>query len=66
MIYQKTGIRARHIAAPGETAADLAVVAMEKLFREHDIDRNSIDFLFFARNRPTIPCPPLPVCSRIG
>ena len=66
LIYRKTGIRARHIAAPGETAADLAVVAAENLFRDHDVARDSIDFLLFARNRPTTPCPPRPACSRIG
>ena len=39
LIYSKTGIRARHIAAPGECASDLGVQAAEKLFAEHDIDR---------------------------
>ena len=57
LIYKKTGIRARHIAAPGETAADLAVVATEKLFHQHDIDRNSIDFLLFCTQSPDYPLP---------
>ena len=39
LIYSKTGIRARHIAAPGQCASDLGVAAAEKLFAEHDIDR---------------------------
>jgi 3-oxoacyl-[acyl-carrier-protein] synthase-3 len=52
LIYRKTGIWKRHIAAPGETAADLAVVATEKLFREHDIDRDSIDFLLLCTQSP--------------
>ena len=39
LIYAKTGVRARHIAAPGECASDLAVAAAERLFAEHDIDR---------------------------
>jgi 3-oxoacyl-[acyl-carrier-protein] synthase III len=57
LIYRKTGIRARHIAAPGETAADLAVVAVEKLFQQHDIDRNSIDFLLLCTQSPDYPLP---------
>jgi 3-oxoacyl-[acyl-carrier-protein] synthase III len=52
LIYRKTGIRARHIAAPDETAADLAVLATEKLFQQHDIDRNSIDFLLLCTQSP--------------
>jgi 3-oxoacyl-[acyl-carrier-protein] synthase-3 len=42
-----TGVMNRHIAADGETAADMAVSAAEKLFAEHHIDRNSIDFVLF-------------------
>jgi len=57
LIYKKTGIWARHIAAPGETAADLAVVAAEKLFREHGIDRESIDFLLLCTQSPDYPLP---------
>jgi 3-oxoacyl-[acyl-carrier-protein] synthase-3 len=57
LIYRKTGIRARHIAAPGETAADLAVSAVEKLFQQHEIDRNSIDFLLLCTQSPDYPLP---------
>src|SRR5271157_2597686 len=57
LIYKKTGIRARHIAAPGETAADLAVLATEKLLQQHDIDRNSVDFLLFCTQSPDYPLP---------
>jgi 3-oxoacyl-[acyl-carrier-protein] synthase-3 len=57
LIYKKTGVRARHIAAPGETAADLAVVAAEKLFQQHDIDRDSIDFLLLCTQSPDYPLP---------
>lgn len=52
LIYAKTGIRARHIAGPDECASDLGVAAAEKLFAEHDIDRNSIDFLLFCTQTP--------------
>ena len=57
LIYRKTGIRARHIAAPSETAADLAVVAAEKLFQQHAIDRKSIDFLLLCTQSPDYPLP---------
>jgi 3-oxoacyl-[acyl-carrier-protein] synthase III len=56
-IFAKTGIRARHIAAPGECASDLGVAAAEKLFRDHDIDRRSIDFLLFCTQTPDYSLP---------
>ena len=57
LIYEKTGIRARHIAAPDECASDLGVAAAERLFAEHDIDRSSIDFLLFCTQTPDYPLP---------
>jgi 3-oxoacyl-[acyl-carrier-protein] synthase-3 len=57
LIYEKTGIRERHIAAAGECASDLGVAAAEKLFEQFDIDRNSIDFLLFCTQSPDVPLP---------
>lgn len=57
LIYRKTGVRARHIAAAGETAADLAVLAVEKLVQQYDIDRHSIDFLLLCTQSPDYPLP---------
>jgi 3-oxoacyl-[acyl-carrier-protein] synthase-3 len=57
LIASKTGIYARHIAAEGETASDLGVAACEKLFREHNVDRASIDFLLFCTQTPDYPLP---------
>jgi len=57
LIYAKTGIRARHVVAPGQCASDLGVAAAEKLFEEHDIDRESIDFLLFCTQTPDYPLP---------
>lgn len=51
-IAEKTGIHQRHIAAPDETAADLALTAAEKLFAKHAIDRQSIDFVLFCSQAP--------------
>lgn len=51
-IAEKTGILQRHIAAPGECSSDMAVCAAEALFREHNIDRNSIDYLLLCTQTP--------------
>ena len=47
-ISNHTGVLQRHVAADGETPADMAVAAAEKLFSEHGIDRNTIDFIIFC------------------
>lgn len=57
LIYEKTGIGQRHIAAEGECASDLAVAAASKLFREHEIDPQSIDFLLLCTQTPDYPLP---------
>jgi len=57
LIYTKTGVRVRHIAAPEECVSDLGVAAAENLFREHQIDRRSIDFLLFCTQTPDYPLP---------
>lgn len=45
---EKVGVLKRHIVGAGQTASDLAVLAAEKLFSEHSIDRNEIDFILLA------------------
>lgn len=57
LIGEKTGIHQRHIAAPEETASDLGVAAAEKLFAEHNIDRQSIDFVLLCTQTPDCPLP---------
>jgi 3-oxoacyl-[acyl-carrier-protein] synthase-3 len=57
LIFAKTGVRTRHIARPEECASDLAVGAAEKLFREYDIDRRSVDFLLLCTQSPDYPLP---------
>jgi 3-oxoacyl-[acyl-carrier-protein] synthase-3 len=57
LIYSKTGIRARRIAAPDECASDLGVAAAEKLFEQHDIDHSTIDYLLFCTQTPDYPLP---------
>ena len=57
LIQEKTGIYSRRIAADDETAADLAVAASEKLFRDHGVDRTSIDFVLLCTQTPDYPLP---------
>ena len=57
LIYSKTGIGQRYIAAEDECASDLAVGAAEKLFAENDVDPSSIDFLLLCTQTPDYPLP---------
>jgi 3-oxoacyl-[acyl-carrier-protein] synthase-3 len=57
LIYEKTGIGARHIAEPRETASDLAAAAAQKLFAEHDVNPQSIDFVLLCTQTPDYPLP---------
>ena len=45
-LRQKTGIECRHVAAEGETAADMAVCAANKLFET--VPREAIDYVLFC------------------
>jgi 3-oxoacyl-[acyl-carrier-protein] synthase III len=54
-IFEKTGIRSRHIAGRDETAADLALNAAEKLLS--GIDRSQIDFLLLCTQTPDFVLP---------
>jgi 3-oxoacyl-[acyl-carrier-protein] synthase III len=57
LIYEKVGVRQRHLAAPGECASDLGVAAAEKLFAEQNIDRSTVDFLLLCTQTPDYPLP---------
>lgn len=52
LLASKTGIYSRTLAAPDETASDLAVKASEKLFAENNIDPSSIDYLLYCTQTP--------------
>ena len=51
-IYQKTGIRERHIAADDETAADLAFKATINLFEKNTVVPEDIDFIILCTQTP--------------
>ena len=73
-VASKVGVMQRHIAAPDETAGDLAIKAAERLFTEYHIDRSSIDFLLFCTQSPDYKLPStacilqdkLGLCTGIG
>lgn len=51
-VANKVGIHQRHIASANETAGDMALKAAEKLFEEHEIDRNDVDFVLLCTQSP--------------
>jgi 3-oxoacyl-[acyl-carrier-protein] synthase III len=57
LIFSKTGIAKRYVAADGECSSDLAVHAAEKLFRENDVDPDSIDYVLLCTQTPDYPLP---------
>jgi 3-oxoacyl-[acyl-carrier-protein] synthase-3 len=57
LIYSKTGIAQRHIAADNECASDLGVAAAKKLFDQFNVDPKSIDFLLLCTQTPDYPLP---------
>ncbi len=57
LIETKTGIVNRYIAAPQETASDLAVAAAQKLLAENGIEPASIDFVLLCTQTPDYPLP---------
>jgi 3-oxoacyl-[acyl-carrier-protein] synthase III len=67
-VKAKTGIDRRHIAAPDETASDLAVKAAERLFADHDIARETIDLVIFCTQAPDyfLPTTACTIHARLG
>jgi 3-oxoacyl-[acyl-carrier-protein] synthase-3 len=51
-LFKKTGIRQRHVAVAGETAADLGFRAAERLLDRSGFDRGSIDTLIVGTQSP--------------
>ena len=51
-VAAKVGVDSRHLAAPVETAGDMAEKAAHKLFEEHNISPKSIDFVMLCTQSP--------------
>ena len=67
-IASKTGVTQRHVADEGQSTSSLAVEAAERLLRESEIDRNSIDQLIVCTQTPDhlIPATSCLVHDRLG
>ncbi|WP_010204851.1 3-oxoacyl-ACP synthase III family protein [Salinibacterium sp. PAMC 21357] len=51
-ISAKTGIERRHIAAPDQFSSHLAIAAGERLFKQKNIDRSTIEYLIVCTQSP--------------
>jgi 3-oxoacyl-[acyl-carrier-protein] synthase-3 len=47
-IEEKSGVKKRHVAGPDQTALDLAIKAVEKLFASGGISKDQIDAIIFC------------------
>jgi 3-oxoacyl-[acyl-carrier-protein] synthase III len=67
-IVQRTGIRERHIAAPGETTSDLAIAAARGALAAGEVDPQSIDLIVLATSTPdnTFPASAVSVQAGLG
>lgn len=51
-VAEKVGVDSRHLAAPNETAGDMAEKAARRLFEAYQIEPSSIDFLLLCTQSP--------------
>ncbi len=67
-IVQRTGIRERHIAAPGELTSDLALAAAKAAIANAKIQQTSIDLIVLATSTPdqTFPATAVTVQAQLG
>ncbi len=67
-IVQRTGIHARHIAAPGEMTSDLALAAARKALEAADVAPETIDLIVLATATPdqTFPATSVTVQAELG
>ena len=67
-IRERTGIQQRHIAAEGETTADMAVKAAEHALKNAGLDADEVDLIVLATATPdyTFPATATIVQERLG
>jgi 3-oxoacyl-[acyl-carrier-protein] synthase-3 len=67
-IVERTGIRERRIAAPGELTSDLALAAAKAALADADIGADEIDLILVATSTPdqTFPATATAVQARLG
>ena len=51
-VAQKVGVNTRHIAGEKETACDMAEKAARKLFKEYNINPETVDFILLCTQSP--------------
>lgn len=51
-VATKVGVDARHLAAPDETAGDMAEKAARRLFKEYNVSPTNIDFVLLCTQSP--------------
>ncbi len=56
-IYKKTGIKSRRVTTDNETAADLGIVAAQKLIANNIVPKNDIDFVLCVTQSPDYKLP---------
>jgi 3-oxoacyl-[acyl-carrier-protein] synthase-3 len=67
-IVQRTGIRQRHIAAPGETTGDLGLAAARAALKHADMPAEAVDLIVLATSTPdqTFPATAVTIQSALG
>ncbi len=67
-IVQRTGIRSRHLAAPGEMTSDLAIAASKAALADAGMDASEIDLIVLATSTPdnTFPASATTVQAALG
>ncbi|HEX6143378.1 MAG TPA: beta-ketoacyl-ACP synthase III [Geminicoccaceae bacterium] len=67
-IFERTGIRQRHVAAEGELTSDLAVAAATRALAQADLDVDSVDLVVVATSTPdhTFPAVATAVQRKLG
>ena len=63
-IAKKIGVVNRHVVNDGQCASDMAEQAAKKLFLEHGIDKDKVDFCCYVRKVLIISYPQRPVFYR--
>ncbi len=63
---QRTGIRERHIAAPGEMTSDLAIAAARSALANAHVEADTIDLIVLATSTPDFTFPATAVTVQAG
>jgi len=65
-ITERTGIKARHIAAEGEKTSDLGLAAAKAALKDANVEAGSIDFIVLATSTPDNTFPATAVAIQAG